>query len=87
MRGPLRARLRAEMTALKRKGVPVVAIQPGRGVAAAMGPNPMDAARRAAVSRAARDGVRRWLEQGVQGRRLASQLSEAAAEEARRPSA
>ena len=83
MRGPLRARLRVEMAALKRKGVPVVAIQPGRQVAAAMGPNPMDAARRADVSRAGRQEVRRWLAQGVHGRRLAGLLTEAAGDQAR----
>lgn len=87
MRGPLRARLSVEMAALKRKGVRVIAVQPGRAVAAAMGPNPMDAARRGAVSRAGREEVRRWLEGGVHGRRLASLLSEAASEQARRPSA
>lgn len=79
MRQPLRARLRAEMEALRRQGVPVVAIQPGRTVSAAMGLNPMDAARRTAVSRTARDGVRRWLRDGLDGRHLARILSGAAA--------
>lgn len=79
MRRPLRARLRAEVAALKRTGVPVVAIQPGRTVTAAMGLNPMDAARRGEVSRRARHGVRRWMQEGVEGRHLRDVLSRAAA--------
>lgn len=78
MRQPLRSRLRAEVDALKRTGVPVVAIQPGRTVTSVMGLNPMDAARRGVVSRAARDGVRRWLRDGVEGRHLARILRQAA---------
>ena len=78
LRQPLRARLQAEVAALKRRGVPVVAIQPGRSVTAVMGPNPMDAARREVVSRAAREGVRRWLRDGLDGRHLARALREAA---------
>ncbi len=78
MRQPLRARLRAEVAALKRTGVPVVAIQPGRSVTAVMGTNPMDAARREVVSRAAREGVRRWLRDGLEGRHLARALQQAA---------
>lgn len=77
MRQPMRARLRAEVDALRATGVPVVAIQPGRSVAASMGLNPMDAAKRVAVSEAARAGVRRWLRDGVEGRRLARILSAA----------
>lgn len=79
MRQPLRSRLHAEVDALRSRGVPVVAIQPGRSVTAAMGFNPMDAARRGEVSRAARAGVRRWLREGVGGRRLARILSDLAA--------
>lgn len=82
MRRPLRARLRAEVAALRATGVPVVAIQPGRSVTAAMGLNPMDAARRGEVSRATRAGLRRWLREGVEGRRLANLLSEVATGEA-----
>jgi NTE family protein len=78
MRQPLRARLQAEVAALKRTGVPVVAIQPGRSVISAMGLNPMDAARRGAVSRATRAGVRRWLREGTEGRHLARVLRVAA---------
>ncbi|MDA8047688.1 MAG: patatin-like phospholipase family protein [Actinomycetota bacterium] len=84
MRRPLRARLGAEVAALERAGVAVVAIQPGRRVTSAMGFNPMDAARRGAVSRATRAGVRRWLAEGVQGRQLTRLLK---AEAARSPRA
>ena len=80
MRQPLRARLQAEVAALKRTGVPVVAIQPGRSVISVMGLNPMDAARRGAVSRATRAGVRRWLREGTEGRHLARVLRVAARE-------
>lgn len=83
MRQPMRARLRAEVAALERTGVPVVAIQPGRTVISAMGLNPMDAARRGAVSRATRSAVRRWLEEGREGRQLAGLLRTAAAEPGR----
>lgn len=79
MRQPLRAQLRAEVERLRATGVPVVAVQPGRSVAAAMGLNPMDAARRGAVSRATRAGVRRWLREGTEGRRLARILTSVAA--------
>lgn len=78
MRQSLRSRLRAEVDAVRATGVPVVAIQPGRSVTASMGFNPMDAARRGAVSRVTRAGVRRWLAEGVDGRRLARILSDAA---------
>lgn len=74
MRQALRVRLRAEVNALKKAGVPVVAIQPGRSITASMGLNPMDAARRGAVSRATRAGVRRWLHDGVEGRHLVQLL-------------
>lgn len=75
MRSPLRARLRREVDALRRRGVRVIVIHPGRAVIAAMGPNPMDAARRAAVSRAGRESVRRWLADSPEGRWLARALS------------
>ena len=78
MRQPLRAQLRAEVEQLRATGVPIVAVQPGRSVAAAMGLNPMDAARRGPVSRATRAGVKRWLREGTEGRRLARILSSAA---------
>lgn len=78
IRRPLRSRLRAEVEALKRTGVPVVALQPGRTITAAMGLNPMDAARRDQVSKATRAGVRRWLREGQEGRHLARVLRRAA---------
>ena len=78
MRQPLRSRLRAEVDALKGTGVPVVAIQPGRTVTSVMGLNPMDAARRGVVSRTTRDGVLRWLRDGIEGRHLARILESAA---------
>ena len=78
MRQPMRTRLRAEVASLKRAGIPVVAIQPGRSVTSVMGLNPMDAARRGVVSRATRDGVRRWLRDGIEGRHLARILGQAA---------
>lgn len=79
VREPLRARLRAEVAALRRSGVPVVAVQPGRTISAAMGLNPMDAARRDEVSKATRAGVRRWLREGQEGRQLVRALRRAAA--------
>ena len=77
VRRSLRTRLELEARALGRRGVPVVTIQPGRSVVAAMGANPMDAARRGAVSRAARESVGRWLSEGVEGRRLSRLLETA----------
>ena len=71
--------LRAELTVLRRTGVPVVVIEPGRRVAASMGLNPMDARRRGPVSRTTRLAVREWLARGVTGRQLATVLREAAA--------
>lgn len=78
LRQPMRTRLRAEVEGLKRSGVPVVAIQPGRSAVAVMGLNPMDAARRGVVSRVTREGVRRWLRDGIEGRHLARILQTAA---------
>jgi NTE family protein len=80
MRQAMRARLQAEVAALERSGVPVVAVQPGRSITSAMGLNPMDAARRHAVSTATRAGVRRWLREGHEGRHLARVLRRAAHE-------
>jgi NTE family protein len=78
MRRALRSRLQREVAALKRTGVPVVAVQPGRSITAVMGLNPMDAARRGQVSRATRQGVRRWLREGAEGRQLARVLRRSA---------
>jgi NTE family protein len=83
MRQPLRIRLRSEVEALKRTGVPVVAVQPGRSITSAMGLNPMDAARRARVSRVTREGVGRWLREGTEGRHLARILTRAATDAGR----
>jgi NTE family protein len=70
MRQGLRSRLRSEMAELRRRDIPVVAIQPGRSVITAMGLNPMDAARRGGVSLATRAGMKRWLRDGPEGRQL-----------------
>jgi hypothetical protein len=42
-------------------GTPVVVLQPGRGVRAAMGLNPMQAAHRAATAEQAYASTRRWI--------------------------
>jgi len=79
MRQPLRAHLHAEVAALRRAGVPVVAIEPTRRVAQAMGLNPMDARPRGAVSRVTRANVARWLAEHIEGRWLVAMLAVAAA--------
>ncbi len=61
LRQSLGARLRSEVAALRRAGVPVVTIEPDRQVARAMGLNPMDARPRGEVSRATRRRVGDWL--------------------------
>ena len=77
VRQVLRAQLCREVAALRRTGVPVIAVQPDRRVAVAMGINPMDARLRGPVSRVTFDSVSRWLlEEGTEGRRLAEMLSE-----------
>ena len=77
VRQVLRAQLCREVAALRRKGVPVIAVQPDRRVAVAMGINPMDARLRGPVSRVTFDSVSRWLlEEGTEGRRLVEMLSE-----------
>lgn len=72
VRQVLGLQLRREVAALRSTGVEVAVIQPGRRAAAAMGINPMDAARRGDVSRAAREEVESWLAGagGSLGRRL-----------------
>jgi NTE family protein len=75
MRQSLRARLRGEMGALHRAGVPVVSIEPDRRVAHAMGLNLMDARPRGAVSRATRASVTAWLAGHPDGQRLATMLA------------
>jgi NTE family protein len=86
VRRPLRARLHAEAAELRRAGTPVFLVEPGATVTASMGLNPMDAARRGAVSRATTRAVGEWLRVGGQGRKLASLLACAAAEGADPPS-
>jgi NTE family protein len=78
VRQSLRARLRGEMGALHRAGVPVVSIEPDRQVAQAMGLNLMDARPRGAVSRATRASVTAWLAGHPDGQRLAAMLALAA---------
>jgi NTE family protein len=75
MRQALRAGLRAEVAALRRTGVPVVAIEPDHRTTRAMGLNPMDARPRGTVSRVTRVQTTRWLEERVEGRWLVAMLS------------
>jgi NTE family protein len=78
LRQPLRARLHAEVAALRRAGVPVAVIEPDRLVTHAMGLNPMDARPRGAVSRITRTSVSRWLAERTEGRWLVAMLAVAA---------
>ena len=68
----LRAQLRYEWRRLRRAGLPVVAIEPGRRVAQAMGLNPLDARPRGAVSRVTYASVARWLGETPRGEGLAA---------------
>jgi NTE family protein len=79
MRHSLRAQLHAEVAALRRGGTPVVAIEPGRRVAHAMGYNPMDARPRGAVSRITHTSLTGWLSHHIEGRWLVAMLAVAAA--------
>jgi NTE family protein len=79
VRQSLRARLRSEMAALRRAGVPVVSIEPDQRVARAMGLNLMDARPRGAVSQATRASVTAWLTGHTDGQQLAAWLATAAA--------
>jgi NTE family protein len=79
VRQPLRAQLHGEVGALRRAGVPVVAIEPSRQMAQAMGLNPMDARPRGTVSRVTYAGVARWLAEQIDGRWLVAMLAVAAA--------
>jgi NTE family protein len=85
LRQQLRAQLRAEVARLRRAGVPVVAIEPDRQVAQAMGLNPMDARPRAAVSQVTHARVTSWLAQHIDGLWLAAMLESTAATDGRRP--
>jgi NTE family protein len=53
LRGAVRARLAAEIRAVRRAGTPVLTLQPTRAARAAMGNNPMNATRAPAVTEAA----------------------------------
>jgi NTE family protein len=78
-RQPLRFLVHMEVAALRRAGVPVVAIEPVPAVVRAMGLNPLDARPRAAVSRLTYASVTHWLEEHEEGRRVATVLRAAAA--------
>jgi NTE family protein len=80
VRQPLRALLRLEVAALRRAGVPVVAIEPVPSVVRAMGLNPLDARPRAVVSRVTHASVTGWLAEHKDGRGVAAVLQAAAAE-------
>jgi NTE family protein len=77
-RRPARAQLHAEVAGLRRAGVAVVAIEPNRQVAQAMGLNPMDARPRGTVSRVTHAHVASWLAQHIEGRWLVAMLDVAA---------
>jgi NTE family protein len=77
IREVLRGQLDREIGVLRRTGVPVIAVQPDRRVAVAMGLNPMDARLRGPVSRVTFDSVGKWLRnEDSEGFRLAQMLSE-----------
>lgn len=65
-------RLRWELGRVRRAGTPVVAFEPGPEDLAAMGPNPMDPARRDPVLRQARESTLRRLREAPLQERLAS---------------
>jgi hypothetical protein len=80
----MRVRLHSEVAALRRTGVAVATVEPGRRAIMAMGLNPMDARRRGPVSRAARQGVHEWLTGTDDGAQVAATLALAASAPARR---
>ncbi len=81
-RQPFRFLLHREIAALRRAGMPVIAIEPSPAVVRAMGLNPLDAKPRAAVSRVTYASVTHWLEEDKEGRWVAAVLRAAAAESA-----
>lgn len=81
-RQPLRLLLRLEVAALRRAGVPVVAVEPDPAVVRAMGVNPLDAKPRAVVSRVTYASVAHWLQEHKEGRWVAAVLEAAAAKPA-----
>ena len=82
-RQPLRFLLRREMAALRRSGVPVVAIEPAAAGVRAMGLNPLDAKPRAVVSRVTYASVAHWLDEDREGRSVAAVLRAATVRPAR----
>ena len=73
----LRAQLAHEVSALRKTGVPVIAVQPDGRIATAMGFNPMDARLRGQVSRVTFASISRWLKRGDgEGPMLAEMLAE-----------
>jgi NTE family protein len=78
VRQPFRFLLRLEIAALRREGVPVVAIEPVPAVVRAMGLNPLDAKPRAAISRVTYASVTHWLQEHDEGRWVAAVLRAAA---------
>ena len=66
-----RLRLGREVARIRRSGTPVLAFQPTAADLAAMGPNAMDASRRADVTRQALESTRRRLERGDAAERAA----------------
>jgi hypothetical protein len=81
----LRARLHAELGALRRTGAEVAVIEPNRRVIMAMGLNPMDARRRGPVSRATTQSIHEWLTTTPEGVHVASILGRAASSPAGPP--
>lgn len=77
MRQAMRAEVRTEAAWARRAGIPVVVVAPSPSVVEAMGLNPMDARRRGGVSRSAREGTQRFLEDNRRGRELADLLRSA----------
>jgi NTE family protein len=74
----LRARLHAELGALRHTATEVAVIEPNRRVIMAMGFNPMDARRRGPVSRATTQSIHEWLTTTTEGVHVASMLRRAA---------
>jgi len=72
VRGAVRARLAAEVAGVRRSGTPVLTLQPTRAARAAMGANPMDAARAPAVTEAALASTAERLEHDDVSERLAA---------------
>ncbi len=74
LRALARVGLRRELAGLRARGTELLVLEPDAEVRAAMGPNPLDPARRAPVAEAARERVLRRLE-GPIGRRLSAALA------------